>query len=117
MGGMAAHWFYQYAVPFCGRAKTLVTLSNAEGESVLISPQQNTAQDISLFMPRELTVSQGDRVRFTRSDTDRGYVANSLWEVAGLLKTVLCVFVRATRKRLSIHKRPPKTAILTWPTR
>jgi hypothetical protein len=22
-------------------------------------------------------------VRFTRSDTDRGYVANSLWEVAG----------------------------------
>lgn len=61
----------------------VVTLSNAEGESVLISPQQNTAQDISLFIPRKMTVSQGDRVRFTRSDTDRGYVANSLWEVAG----------------------------------
>ncbi len=61
----------------------VVTLRNADGESVLISPQQNTAQDISLFTPRELTVSQGDRVRFTRSDTDRGYVANSLWEVAG----------------------------------
>lgn len=61
----------------------VVTLRNADGESVLISPQQNTAQDISLFTHRELTVSQGDRVRFTRSDTDRGYVANSLWEVAG----------------------------------
>ncbi|HGD7740191.1 TPA: conjugative transfer relaxase/helicase TraI, partial [Escherichia coli] len=61
----------------------VVTLRNTDGESVLISPQQNTAQDISLFTPRELTVSQGDRVRFTRSDTDRGYVANSLWEVAG----------------------------------
>ncbi|HCS1471106.1 conjugative transfer relaxase/helicase TraI [Escherichia coli] len=61
----------------------VVTLRNADGESVLLSPQQNTAQDISLFTPRELTVSQGDRVRFTRSDTDRGYVANSLWEVAG----------------------------------
>nr|WP_241391774.1 MULTISPECIES: conjugative transfer relaxase/helicase TraI [Serratia]ULG12068.1 conjugative transfer relaxase/helicase TraI [Serratia entomophila]ULG12413.1 conjugative transfer relaxase/helicase TraI [Serratia entomophila]ULG18360.1 conjugative transfer relaxase/helicase TraI [Serratia proteamaculans] len=61
----------------------IVTLSNAEGESVLISPQQNTAQYISLYRTRELTVSQGDRVRFTRSDTDRGYVANSLWEVAG----------------------------------
>ncbi|EDM9064695.1 conjugal transfer protein TraI [Salmonella enterica subsp. enterica serovar Give] len=61
----------------------VVTLRNAEGESVLISPQQNTAQDISLFTPRDLTISQGDRVRFTRSDTDRGYVANSLWEVAG----------------------------------
>ncbi|ELL0546942.1 conjugative transfer relaxase/helicase TraI [Salmonella enterica] len=61
----------------------VVTLLNADGESVLISPQQNTAQDISLFTPRDLTISQGDRVRFTRSDTDRGYVANSLWEVAG----------------------------------
>lgn len=61
----------------------VVTLRNADGESVLISPQQNTSQDISLFTPRNLTLSQGDRVRFTRSDTDRGYVANSLWEVAG----------------------------------
>lgn len=61
----------------------VVTLRNTEGESVLVSPQQNTAQDISLFTHRGLTLSQGDRVRFTRSDTDRGYVANSLWEVAG----------------------------------
>ncbi|ELE9247914.1 conjugative transfer relaxase/helicase TraI [Enterobacter kobei] len=61
----------------------VVTLRNSEGESVMISPQQNTSQDISLFTPRDLTLSQGDRVRFTRSDTDRGYVANSLWEVAG----------------------------------
>ncbi|ECM2711819.1 conjugative transfer relaxase/helicase TraI [Salmonella enterica subsp. enterica serovar Typhimurium] len=61
----------------------VVTLRNADGESVLISPQHNTAQDISLFTPRDLTLSEGDRVRFTRSDTDRGYVANSLWEVAG----------------------------------
>ncbi|EAN9766114.1 conjugative transfer relaxase/helicase TraI [Escherichia coli] len=61
----------------------VVTLRNTDGESALISPQQNTAQDISLFTHRELTLSQGDRVRFTRSDTDRGYVANSLWEVAG----------------------------------
>ncbi|AYX09447.1 hypothetical protein [Yersinia pseudotuberculosis] len=101
MGGMAAHWFtYQYAVPFCGRAKTLVTLSNAEGESVLISPQQNTAQDISLFMPRELTVSQGDRVRFTRSDTDRGYVANSLWEVAGFTEDGAVCFRQGDQEKI-----------------
>lgn len=61
----------------------VVTLRNGEGESVLISPQQNTALDISLFTPRDLILSQGDRVRFTRSDAGRGYVANSLWEVAG----------------------------------
>ncbi|EDV0264270.1 AAA family ATPase, partial [Salmonella enterica subsp. salamae] len=33
----------------------VVTLRNADGESVLISPQQNTAQDISLFTLRDLT--------------------------------------------------------------
>lgn len=36
----------------------VVTLRNADGESVLISPQQNTSQDISLFTPRDLTLSQ-----------------------------------------------------------
>ncbi|ELT5416896.1 conjugative transfer relaxase/helicase TraI [Salmonella enterica] len=71
------------AETFAEYTGAVVTLRNADGESVLISPQQNTAQDISLFTPRDLTISQGDRVRFTRSDTDRGYVANSLWEVAG----------------------------------
>lgn len=72
-----------WTVAEVNRQNGVVTLLNANGESVLISPQQNTAQDISLFTPRTLTISQGDRVRFTRSDTDRGYVANSLWEVAG----------------------------------
>lgn len=72
-----------WAVAEVDTQDAVVTLRNADGESVLISPQQNTAQDISLFTPRDLTISQGDRVRFTRSDTDRGYVANSLWEVAG----------------------------------
>lgn len=60
-----------------------VLLRDAEGHIELISPQQNTARDISLFRSRKLTLSTGDLVRFTRSDTDRGYVANSLWNVAG----------------------------------
>lgn len=72
-----------WAVAEVDTQDAVVTLRNSDGESVLISPQQNTSQDISLFTPRDLTLSQGDRVRFTRSDTDRGYVANSLWEVAG----------------------------------
>lgn len=37
----------------------VVTLRNTDGESVLISPQQNIAQDISLFTHRELTLSPG----------------------------------------------------------
>lgn len=72
-----------WTVATVNRREGVVTLRNGEGESVLISPQQNTALDISLFTPRDLILSQGDRVRFTRSDAGRGYVANSLWEVAG----------------------------------
>ncbi|WP_181964591.1 conjugative transfer relaxase/helicase TraI domain-containing protein, partial [Klebsiella pneumoniae] len=29
----------------------------------------------------KITVSQGDRMRFSKSDPERGYVANSIWEV------------------------------------
>ena len=61
----------------------IVTLENNDGDRLLISPQENTALDIALYRRRELTLSVGDRVRFTRSDTDRGYVANSLWAVSG----------------------------------
>ncbi len=82
----------------------VVTLRNADGESVLISPQQNTAQDISLFTHRELTLSEGDRVRFTRSDTDRGYVANSLWEVAGFTDDGPSASARGMRRKLSTHR-------------
>ena len=78
----------------------VVTLRNADGESVLLSPQQNTAQDISLFTPRDLTISQGDRVRFTRSDTDRGYVANSLWEVAGFTDEGAIRFRRGDQEKI-----------------
>ena len=79
----------------------VVTLRNTDGESVLISPQQNIAQDISLFTHRELTLSQGDRVRFTRSDTDRGYVANSLWRWPDSRRRGLSAFVRVSRRKLS----------------
>lgn len=78
----------------------VVTLRNTDGESVLISPQQNTAQDISLFTHRELTLSQGDRVRFTRSDTDRGYVANSLWEVAGFTEEGAIRFCQGEQEKI-----------------
>lgn len=78
----------------------VVTLRNTDGESVLISPQQNTAQDISLFTHRELTLSQGDRVRFTRSDTDRGYVANSLWEVAGFTQEGAICFRQGEQEKI-----------------
>ncbi|TDN51480.1 conjugative transfer relaxase/helicase TraI [Scandinavium goeteborgense] len=61
----------------------MVTLRDTEGNVTLISPQGNSTQDITVFREGSITVSEGDRVRFSRSDNDRGYVANSLWEVSG----------------------------------
>jgi conjugative transfer relaxase protein TraI len=61
----------------------VVTLRDADGKALLISAQENSSQDISLFREDSVTVSEGDRVRFSRSDNDRGYVANSIWTVSG----------------------------------
>ncbi|WP_413229619.1 MobF family relaxase [Klebsiella aerogenes] len=64
-------------------ADHVATLRGAEGEMMLISPQENSTLDITLFRESSITLSEGDRVRFSRSDNDRGYVVNSLWEVSG----------------------------------
>ena len=61
----------------------VATLRGAEGNVLLVSPQENSTLDITLFRESSITLSEGDRVRFSRSDNDRGYVANSLWDVSG----------------------------------
>jgi conjugative transfer relaxase protein TraI len=65
-------------------AQGLVTLTDESGKPTVISNFQNSTQDISLYVPRDMTVSTGDRMRFTRSDNERGYVANSAWQVSKL---------------------------------
>ncbi|UJD92312.1 conjugative transfer relaxase/helicase TraI (plasmid) [Rahnella aquatilis] len=65
-------------------AQGLVTLTNGPGNPTVISNFENSTQDISLYVPRDITVSTGDRMRFTRSDNERGYVANSQWQVSKL---------------------------------
>lgn len=78
----------------------IVTLRDAEGNTQMIDPQHNTARDISLFTPRSLTLSSGDKVRFTRSDTERGYVANSLWEVAGFTESGAIRFCQGALEKI-----------------
>lgn len=63
-------------------AQGLVTLIDEAGKPTLISNFQNSTQDISLYVPVDITVSAGDRMRFTRSDNERGFVANSQWQVS-----------------------------------
>lgn len=61
----------------------MVHFRDRDGHEIMISPQENTAQDISLYEPRTLTVSEGDKVLFNRTDKERGYVANDIWQVTG----------------------------------
>lgn len=65
-------------------AQGLVTLTDDTGKPTVISNFENSTQDISIYVPRDITVSTGDRMRFTRSDNERGYVANSQWQVSRL---------------------------------
>lgn len=57
----------------------LITLQDAEGNTRLISPREAVAEGVTLYTPDTIRVGTGDRMRFTKSDRERGYVANSVW--------------------------------------
>ncbi|WP_306298722.1 conjugative transfer relaxase/helicase TraI domain-containing protein, partial [Klebsiella pneumoniae] len=59
----------------------LITLTDSEGKERYISPREASAEGVTLYRQEEITVSQGDRMRFSKSDPERGYVANTVWEV------------------------------------
>ncbi|HDS6520163.1 TPA: conjugative transfer relaxase/helicase TraI [Klebsiella oxytoca] len=59
----------------------LITLKDREGNTRFLSPREASAEGVTLYREETLTVSQGDRMRFSKSDPERGYVANSVWEV------------------------------------
>ncbi|HGS6999434.1 TPA: conjugative transfer relaxase/helicase TraI domain-containing protein, partial [Klebsiella pneumoniae] len=59
----------------------LITLTDSEGKERFISPREASAEGVTLYRREDITVSQGDRMRFSKSDPERGYVANSAWEV------------------------------------
>lgn len=62
----------------------LVTLQDAEGNTRLISPREAVAEGVTLYTPDKIRVGTGDRMRFTKSDRERGYVANSVWTVTAV---------------------------------
>ncbi|WP_338138236.1 conjugative transfer relaxase/helicase TraI [Enterobacter quasiroggenkampii] len=72
-----------YTIAGVDKENGVVHFLGREGQEIMISPQQNTAQDISVYETREIAVSEGDKVLFNRTDTERGYVANDVWQVAG----------------------------------
>ncbi|HAX3189324.1 TPA: conjugative transfer relaxase/helicase TraI domain-containing protein, partial [Escherichia coli] len=62
----------------------LITLEDAEGNTRLISPREAVAEGVTLYTPDTIRVGIGDRMRFTKSDRERGYVANSVWTVTAV---------------------------------
>lgn len=62
----------------------LITLQDAEGNTRLISPREAVAEGVTLYTPDTIRVGIGDRMRFTKSDRERGYVANSVWTVTAV---------------------------------
>lgn len=50
----------------------------------LISPREAVAEGVTLYTPDKIRVGTGDRMRFTKSDRERGYVANSVWTVTAV---------------------------------
>ncbi|WP_276327021.1 conjugative transfer relaxase/helicase TraI domain-containing protein, partial [Enterobacter hormaechei] len=60
----------------------LVTLKDAQGNTRSLSPAQAATEGVTLYRQDTITVSEGDRMRFSKSDNERGFVANSVWSVS-----------------------------------
>ncbi|EBV5496021.1 conjugative transfer relaxase/helicase TraI [Salmonella enterica subsp. enterica serovar Newport] len=62
----------------------LITLEDKAGNTRLISPREAAAEGVTLYNPETIRVGAGDRMRFSKSDRERGYVANSVWTVTAV---------------------------------
>lgn len=60
----------------------LVMLKDAQGNTRSLSPAQAATEGVTLYRQDTITVSEGDRIRFSKSDNERGFVANSVWSVS-----------------------------------
>ncbi|MGU9760816.1 conjugative transfer relaxase/helicase TraI (plasmid) [Serratia marcescens] len=61
-----------------------VSLQDSEGNIRQFSPASAVREGVTLYNPRTIEVSVGDRMRFSKSDVERGHVANSTWTVEAI---------------------------------
>lgn len=59
----------------------VVFLCDTQGKKHLLSAFESSLRDIALFSPHNITLSEGDWVRFTRDDRERGRNTQTLWKV------------------------------------
>lgn len=62
----------------------LVTLQDERGRERILSPQEAVREGVTLYQSDNITVSVGDRIRFSKSDIERGFMANSTWTVSAI---------------------------------
>ncbi|EMJ5851776.1 conjugative transfer relaxase/helicase TraI [Klebsiella aerogenes] len=68
------------------RQNGYVELIDETGQAQALSAFESSLRDIAVFKPREIAVSVGEKVSFSRSDRERGREANSNWTVTGVTK-------------------------------
>ncbi|MGS3662797.1 conjugative transfer relaxase/helicase TraI [Salmonella enterica subsp. enterica serovar Minnesota] len=68
------------------RQNGYVELVDETGQAQALSAFESSLRDIAVFEPREIKVSVGEKVSFSRSDRERGREANSNWTVTGVTK-------------------------------
>ncbi|HCU0429613.1 TPA: conjugative transfer relaxase/helicase TraI [Serratia marcescens] len=61
-----------------------VSLHDSEGNTRQFSPASAVREGVTLYNPRTIEVNVGDRMRFSKSDVERGHVANSTWTVEAI---------------------------------
>jgi conjugative transfer relaxase protein TraI len=61
-----------------------VSLQDSEGNTRQFSPASAVREGVTLYNPRTIEVSVGDRMRVSKSDVERGHVANSTWTVEAI---------------------------------
>lgn len=68
------------------RQNGYVELVDDTGQAQALSAFESSLRDIAVFQSREIAVSVGEKVSFSRSDRERGREANSTWTVTGVTK-------------------------------
>lgn len=63
-----------------------VELVGEDGRAQALSAFESSLRDVAIFEPRNITVSVGETVSFSRSDRERGREANSTWTVSAVTK-------------------------------
>ena len=62
----------------------LITLRDNAGNTRLLSPREAASEGVTLYKQDVITVGVGDKMRFSKSDNERGYIANSVWTVSDM---------------------------------